>query len=77
MTPAQMAALVDVALRSRYPLTYFDTAMATFRMIGRDTDATSTAVMGRLYAEAEIELLMSLRATWKRGEVRNPESVLS
>ena len=77
LTPAQMAALVDTALQSRYPLTYFDTTMATFRAIGRDTDATATAMMGCLYAEGEIEILMSLRATWKRGEVRNPESVLS
>ena len=76
MIPAQMAALVDAAFLTRHPLTYFDTAMATFRMIGRDADAAATAVMGWLYAEGEIELLMSLRATWKGGQVRNPESIL-
>ncbi len=76
LTPAQMAALMDAAFRTRHPLTYFDTAMATFRTIGRDVDAAATAMIGFLYAEGEIELLMSLRTTWKRGQVRDPESVL-
>ncbi len=76
MTPTQMAALMDAALQSRHSLTYFDMAMTTFRMIGRDADASATAVMGFLYAEGEIELLMRLRATWKLGRVRDPESVI-
>ena len=76
LTPAQMAALVDAAFQTRHPLAYFDTAMATFRAIRRDADAAATAMMGFLYAEGEIELLMSLRATWKRGQVRDPESIL-
>ena len=73
MTPAQMAALVDAAFQSRHPLTYFDTTMATFRAIGRETDATVAAMMGFLYADREIELLMSLRAKWKRGQALNRE----
>lgn len=76
MTPVQMAALVDAAFRSRHPLTFLDVAMATFRMVGRDVDASATAAMGFLYAEGEIEILMRLRATWKLGYVRDPESVI-
>ena len=76
MTPAQMAALVDAASQSRHPLSYFDTTMATFRTIGREADAAATAMMGSLYADGEIELLMTLRATWKRGQAQNPESIL-
>lgn len=76
MTPAQMAALLDAALRTRHPLTYLDTAMATFRTIGRDADASATAVLGCLYAEGEIELLMALRSTWRLGHARDPASVV-
>ena len=76
MTPHQMAALVDAALRTRHPLTYFDTAMAIFRTIGRDEDATATAVMGCLYAEGEIERLMVLRAAWRMGRARHPADVV-
>ena len=76
MTPAQMAALLDAALRCGHPLTYLDTTIATYRMLGRANDATTTALMGRLYAEGEIELLMSLRAAWKRGEVRSPADMV-
>ena len=76
MRPVQMAALMDAAFRIRNPLTFLDVAMATFRMIGRDADASATAAIGFLYAECEIELLMRLRATWKLGRVRDPESVI-
>lgn len=77
LTPEQLAGLVDAAFQSRYPLPYLDTAMATFRMVGRNSDASAIALMGFLYAEGEIELLMSLRATWRRGQIRDPESILS
>ncbi len=67
-----MAGLVDAAFRSPHPLTFFDTAVVTFRMIGRREDATATAWMGCLLAEGEIETLMSLRAMWRQGHARNP-----
>ena len=76
MIPAQMAALVDAAFRTHHPLTFLDVAMATFRMLGRSADASATAAMGFLYSEGEIEILMRLRATWKLGFVRDPESVI-
>ena len=76
MTPAQMAALIDTAFRNRHSLTYLDMTMTTFRMIGRCADAEIVALMGCLYAGDEIELLMRLRASWKRGEPRHPRTVL-
>lgn len=76
MTPTQMATLVDTAFRNRHSLTYLDTTMATFRMIGRNIDADAVALMGCLYAEDEIELLMRLRASWKSGEARHPDTIL-
>lgn len=45
-------------------------------MIGRNDDAEATAVLGCLYAEGEIELLLSLRATWRRSEERCPFAAL-
>jgi hypothetical protein len=77
LTPEQLAGLVDVALQNRHTLSYLDTAMATFRMVGRNSDASAIALLGFLYAEGEIELLMRLRATWKLGRIRNAESILS
>ena len=76
MGPAQMAALLDAALRVADPLSYLDTTAMTFRALGRGKDARATAWMGCLYAEGEIELLMSLRATWRMGRVRSPESIV-
>lgn len=67
-----MAALVDAALSNRDALIFLDSVMVTFRMLGRTKDATATAWMGCLLAEGEIEALLSLRATWKRGQARNP-----
>jgi hypothetical protein len=75
MTPYQMASLLDAAFRSLHPLTFLDTAALTFRMIGREADNVSTAWIGCLYAEGEMELLMSLRAAWERGEERCPRKV--
>lgn len=76
MTPAQMAALVNTAFAMRHPLTYLDTTMSTFRAVGRDADAHVVALIGCLYAEREIELLMRLKAAWKLGQAMDPESVI-
>ena len=76
MGPAQMAALLDAALRVADPLSYLDTTAMTFRALGRGDDARAATWMGCLYAEGEIELLMSLRATWKMGRIRSPESII-
>lgn len=73
MTPAQKTALVDAALRARHPLSFLDSAVVTFNLIGRHEDGATTAWMGCLYAEGEIEILLSLRAAWKRGEDRCPK----
>lgn len=72
MTPAQMASLVDAAFRSPHPLAFFDSAAMTFRMIGRLVDCTTVAWIGCLYAEGEMEILMGLKAAWRRGEERCP-----
>ena len=72
MTPSQMAALVDAALGAQHPLSFFDSAVATFNVIGRHRDGTAAAWIGCLYAENEIELLLSLRSAWRRGEDRCP-----
>ncbi len=72
MTPEQMATLVDAALSNRDPRTFLDSAAVTFRMLGRTGDATATTWICCLLAEGEIEVLLSLRATWRRGLARNP-----
>ena len=76
MTPSQMVVLLDAAFRVADPLAYLESAAMTFRMIDRSEDARAIAFMGCLLAEGEIELLMSLRATWKMGRVRSPESIV-
>ena len=73
MTPPQMAAFVDAALQAPHPLSFFDAAVSAFRLVGRQADSTTSAWIGCLYAEGEIELLMSLRASWRRGEDRCPK----
>lgn len=72
MTPAAMAALVDAAFRCPHTLVFLDTVVATFKMVGRDDDATATAWIAHLYACEEIEVLLRLRAAWRRGFTRNP-----
>ncbi len=72
MSPTQMASLVDAALRCLHPLCFLDSAVMTFKVLGRNEDATATAWMGCLLAEGEIEALLNLRATWKRGQARSP-----
>ena len=76
MGPAQMAALLDAAFRVSDPISYLDITAMTFRALGRVEDAKAAAWMGCLYAEGEIELLMSLRATWRMGRVRSLESII-
>ena len=73
MTPSQMVSLIDAAFRAPHPLSFFESAGTIFNMIGRREDGTATAWIGCLYAEGEIELLMSLRAAWQRGENRCPK----
>ena len=75
MTPAQLAAFVDAALRSPHPLSFFDAAVMTFKMIGRHEDGTAAAWIGCLYAEGEIEAVMRLRAAWRRGEDKSSAQV--
>ena len=74
MTPAQKITLTDAALRAPQPLSFLDSAVTTFNMIGRHHDGFTTAWIGCLYAEGEIEALMSLRAAWQRGEDQCPEA---
>lgn len=71
MTPQQMAGLLDVAFRCPHPLAFLDSAVTTFKMVGRHEDGTATAWAGCLYAEGEIEVLMRLRAAWRKGEKRS------
>ncbi len=61
MTPAQLAALVDEALRTHHPLSFLDSAVVTFKTIGRHEDGTAAAWIRCLYAEGEIEAIMCLR----------------
>lgn len=75
MTPAQMACLVDAALKAPHAVTFLDSAVATFHMLGRHSDGATTAWIGCLLAEGEMEALMSLRAAWRRGEGRAPAEV--
>ena len=77
MTPAQKITLIDAALRAPQPLSFLDSAVVTFNMIGRHQDGLTTAWIGCLYAEGEIETLMSLRAAWQRGEDQCPEAAAS
>lgn len=77
MTPAQKIALINAALRAPHPLSFFDSAAMTFNMIERRGDGSTTAWIGCLYAEGEIEVLMSLRAAWQRGEDQCPEAAAS
>ena len=76
MAPHQMLRLVDAAFRSPCPIAFLDSAVQTFRMIKRHKDATAVALLGCLFAEREIELLMTLWSAWKRGHARTPESVI-
>lgn len=70
--PQQMAALLDTAMGLPHPLTYLDNVASVFGNLGRHADARAVATVGCLVAENEIEILMSLRAAWRRGEVRDP-----
>lgn len=72
MTSAQMAGLVDAAFRSPRPETFLSMAAGMFEMLGRIEDAASAGWMGYLLHRGEVEALMSLRAAWRRGEVRDP-----
>ena len=72
MNGAQLAALLDAAMQSPYPLSFLDAVVTSFKTIGRHKDATAAAWVGCLYAEGEIEPLMSLRAAWIRGEETSP-----
>jgi hypothetical protein len=76
MTPTQMAALLDAAMRLPAPLTYFDGAVSLFKVLGRHEDATATAWMGCLFAEDEIEILLTLRTAWRRGEAKSPAEAM-
>ena len=71
MTPVQLAALVDAAFRTPHPLSFLDAAVLTLKTVGRHGDGTTTAWIACLYAEGEIEAVMSLRAAWRRGEDRS------
>lgn len=68
-----MVSLLDAAFQAPNPLSFLESASGTFNMIGRRADGTATAWIGCLYAEGEIELLMSLRAAWQRGEHSCPK----
>lgn len=72
MTAQQRASLLDAALGGPHPLAFLDSAVMTLEMVGRHEDGTAAAWIGCLYAEGEIELLMGLRAAWRRGEDRSP-----
>ena len=72
MTPGQSVALLDTALGSLCPLSFFDSIVTAFTAMGRRQDAAATAWVGCLYAEREIEVLMKLRAAWARGESASP-----
>lgn len=71
MTPAQKASLVDSAFRHPCPLDFLDAAVMTLRMVGRTADCTTAAWIGCLLVEGEMEILMGLRAAWRRGEDRS------
>ena len=72
MNPEQLASLVDAAWRSPNPLTFLDTVVMTLKTLGRHADGTTVAWIGCLHAEGEVEILMALRAAWRRGEERSP-----
>lgn len=72
MTPAQLASLVDAAWRCPHPLTFLDTVVVTLKALGRHADGTTVAWIGCLHAEGEVEILMALRAAWRRGDDRSP-----
>jgi hypothetical protein len=76
MTPAQMAALLEAAMRLPAPLTYLDGAVSLFKVLGRHEDAKATAWMGCLFAEGEIEVLLTLRTAWRRGEAKSPSEAM-
>ncbi|RYB01448.1 hypothetical protein [Lichenibacterium ramalinae] len=72
MTPPQMAKLLDAALSMPDPLSYLDGTVSLFKVFGRNADANAAAWIGCLYAEGEIEVLMSLRWEWRRGRHKSP-----
>lgn len=72
MTVTQKASLVDAAFRHSSPLDFLDAVMVTLRTVDRPKDAMTAAWLGCLYAEGELEILMGLRAAWRRGEDRSP-----
>lgn len=72
LLPTQLVALLDAGWHMPSPPTYFDDAASLFRASGREEDARSVAWLGCLFAEHEIEVLLRLRAAWKRGQARSP-----
>lgn len=77
MTAARLASLVDAAFRTPHPLTFRDAVVTTLKTIGRHADGATTAWIGCLYAEGEVEVLMGLRAAWLRDEHRSPADAAS
>lgn len=76
MTPQQMAGLLDTAMLMPEPLPYLESAISLFTMLRRGEDAWAVTWLHHLVAEEEIEVLMSLRAAWRRGETRSPVGVI-
>ena len=76
MTAQQMAALLDTVMSMPAPVAYLDGAASLFSLLGRHDDAYTAAWIGILTAGDEIEVLMSLRAAWCRGETRSPVGMM-
>ena len=72
MTARELTGLLDIAMSMPDPVAYLDGAASLFGLLGRHDDAYAAAWMGILAAGDEIEILMSLRAAWCRGEARSP-----
>ncbi len=51
---------------------YLDGAVSLFKLLDRIEDAKAAVWIGCLYAEGEIEVLMTLRAAWRSGEDKCP-----
>ena len=72
LTAREMAGLLDMAMSTSDLVAYLDGAASLLSLLGRHDDAYAAAWMGILAAGGEIEILMSLRAAWCRGEARSP-----
>lgn len=55
MSPCQMAALLDTALRLPEPLRYLIGAVSLFKLLDRHQDAEAVTWIGCLLVEGEIE----------------------